>query len=236
MREGKINDWNDLAKLVDRQKREDWLYRGVTRNDHLLIPKIGRGGARGMGIGYDVKHERRLLNTFKKQVRPMVTPLPDTELEWMALAQHHGLKTRLLDWSESLLVAAMFATESGISAIKNFKTGEITDLPPVIYGIQTMPEAKADDDPFRLRKVKVFRPSHISPRIAPQQAAFTIHPAPQKKFTNKELYRWTLEIKGTLEIKLALESVGISRSSLFPGIDGLADSLNWQYKWGVLHG
>ncbi len=128
----------------------------------------------------------------------------------------------------------MFATESGVTVKFNWNTGDKIDIPPAIYGIQGLPEAKHDDDPFALEEVKVYRPAHISARIAPQQAAFTIHPKPQEAFNSDELVQWTLEIKGTLDMKLALDAVGISRASLFPGIDGLASALNWQYKWGTL--
>lgn len=236
MHKEQLGGWDDLARLADQQKRENWLYRGVTRHDHVLIPKIGRGGARGMDIAYDDNHERLLLELFRRQARPMVTSQPETDLEWMALAQHHGLNTRLLDWTESLLVAAMFATESGITILRNFETGEQIDVPPAIYGIRNLPEAKNSDDPFGLEEVKVFRPAHISPRIAPQQAVFTVHPMPQEEFDSDDLVRWTLEIKGTIEVKLALDAVGISRAALFPGIDGLAHALNWRYKWNVLRG
>ena len=234
MREDVITGWSDLTNLADRHKREHWLYRGVTRHDHNLTPKIGRGGARAMDFEYAENHERRLLEEFKRKARPMVQLRLESELEWMAVAQHHGLNTRLLDWTESLLVAAMFATESGITIIVNQKTGDRTDISPAIYGIQGLPEAKRDNDPFALEEVNFYRPAHISPRIAPQQAAFTIHPKPLEAFDSGELVRWILEIKGTIDMKLALDAVGISRASLFPGIDGLADALNWQYKWGTL--
>ncbi len=114
MREEHIRDWANLTNLADRHKRENWLYRGVSRRDHDLTPKIGRGGARGMDFEYNEDHERLLLEKFKRQARPLVQLQPGPELEWMAVAQHHGLNTRLLDWTESLLVAAMFATESGL--------------------------------------------------------------------------------------------------------------------------
>lgn len=236
MRKERLRGWDDLAKLADQQKRENWLYRGVTRHEHTLIPTVGRGGARAMDFDYDEDDERLLLDGFMRQARPWVTSRPETVLEWMALAQHHGLKTRLLDWTESVLVAAMFATESGVTILRDLKTGAQIDVPPAIYGIRELPEAKSDDDPFSLTEVKVFRPPHISPRIAPQQAVFTVHPEPQKEFDSEHLVKWILEIKGTLEMKLTLDTVGITRASLFPGIDGLAHALNWRHKWGVLRG
>jgi hypothetical protein len=234
MEEKTIEGWPHLVDLVDQHKRENWLYRGVTRRDHDLVPKIGRGGARATEFKYDESHEKFLFDEFKRQVRPMLQLQPTYELEWMAVAQHHGLSTRLLDWTESLLVAAMFATESGVTVSRNVQTGEQTDIPPAIYGIQQLPEAARKANPFGLKDVQVYRPPHISPRIAPQQAAFTIHPEPQKPLDHDGLVMWVLDIKGTVDMKLALDAVGISRASLFPGVDGLADALNWRYKWGTL--
>jgi FRG domain len=132
----------------------------------------------------------------------MVGSLPETDLEWMALAQHHRLNTRLLDWTESLLVAAMFATESGVTFLRDIQTGEQKRSPPAIYGIRNLPEAKKDEEPFGVKEVKVFRPAHISPRIAPQQAVFTVHPRPEEKFDSDDLVRWTLDIHGTIEMSL----------------------------------
>jgi hypothetical protein len=235
MKDEQLSGWGDLAELADNQKRERWYFRGVTQRDHALIPVVGRASARAPRFEYDEIQEKRLLNEFKRQARPLVTPQPDTDLEWLALAQHHGLKTRLLDWTESLFVAAMFATERGIT-VRRYNTGEEIDIPPAIYGIRNLPEAENGQDPFGLEEVKVYRPAHISPRIAPQQAVFTVHPKPKVQFDSDDLVRWTLEIKGTLDMKLALDAVGISRASLFPGIDGLAEALNWRHKWDVLRG
>ena len=169
-----LGNWPDLARLVHEHARENWIYRGVTQCDHELVPKIGRKDARkdeqGRDLPFDDLQERLLLEEFKRQARPMVQSKPNGELEWMAVAQHHGLKTRLLDWTESLLVAAMFATESGVTYEINLETRERIVLPPAIYGIRGLAEAKSDDNPFDFNEVKVYRPAHISPRIAPQLA------------------------------------------------------------------
>ena len=240
MKEEPLGGWPDLGRLVEEHKRENWIYRGVTQHDHRLIPTIGRKGARqdegGGDLPHDASQERLLLDEFMRQARPMIESQPETELEWMAIAQHHGLRTRLLDWTESLLVAAMFATESGVTYAINRETGETFVLPPAIYGIRGLPEAQPHDNPFDLDDVKIYRPAHISPRIAPQQSVFTVHPNPHEAFDHDHLVQWSMEIGGTIEVKLALDAVGISRASLFPGIDGLAGALNWRHKWGRLRG
>jgi len=242
MRDKKIKDWKELADLAYAHKHEHWIYRGVQRQDHELIPSIGRKDARAQALGlkYSLKLERLLLSEFQKQARPLAPIDPQGPLEWMALGQHHGLMTRLLDWTESLYVAAFFATEKGVtfertvSAHGSRLIKEDKPVYPAIYGVRDLPFASDQNDPFEITRVMAYRPAHISPRIAPQLAAFTIHPNPARPYKGRNVVRWTLEIGGTIDMREALDAIGISRASLFPGIDGMANSLNWKYKWDRL--
>jgi len=107
-----ISSWADLSEIVDHFSRHighDWLFRGVTNESYSLRPKIGRKSARAKAP-YRINDERAVLTMFKQQARAHVPGSP-TELEWLAIAQHYGLPTRRLDWTDSLLMSAWFAVE-----------------------------------------------------------------------------------------------------------------------------
>lgn len=231
-----ITTWSELAGLVEKYRANTWIFRGVDEAKHSLQPRIGRPGARkdmstGHDLPFDEVEELNMLARFQREVRPHVATLPRTRLihDWdlQAVAQHHGLNTRLLDWSESPLIAAFFAVEpSGL--INGVKTDAALYGVPCPYAIDSNTERWPDE-----HDVVAFYPPHLIPRIIVQRGLFTVHRMPDRPWEPRSLKKWVIPSDSCLALKLALSRAGINRASLFPDPDGIAAHINWLHKWGV---
>jgi hypothetical protein len=111
-----IDSWEALnsALFADTENkrthrfRSNFAYRGVSNKDYALKPGIARLVPPYPGM------EDNLLKQFKKYAARDVVER-DTDWHWLTVAQHHGLPTRLLDWSYSPLIATHFATANLVS-------------------------------------------------------------------------------------------------------------------------
>lgn len=229
-----INGWGELCRLVESRSsgsgRKGWIYRGQPCNWPLL-PGIARESNRKEEDSNELKEfspesERRLFRNFLRQSNVRINVTPRNELEWLALGQHYRLPTRLLDWTESLFIAAFFACEHG-GAKSDGKTKF-----PAIYAVRDLPEVPFGCDPFAYDGVGVVRPVHLEPRIAAQQGLFTLHGDPTATLNDErvECYLFTEPERVPYMIKLCLDVAGINRNTLFPDLDGLCEHLGWLYK------
>jgi hypothetical protein len=224
-----IRSWTDLARLAEETAGEDWIFRGEPSTRNPLRPGAGRVSREiesSRGRPFTEDDERAALTRFKADALPYLShpPPEDHDLEWLAVAQHHGMQTRLLDWTESLLIAAFFAVEK-VAA----------DRTAIIYGVRGLPIVEGSADPFSVPEVSVYRPSHITPRIAPQWSIFTVHPRPTLDFRKSGLVtQWHLPgPRNRAHIKFVLDSCGINYASIYPDLTGLARHIYWRYKWGM---
>lgn len=230
--DGVISSWLDLARLIDELARQkaNWIFRGEPSNTYELIPASGRQSGRSKAprtLKYRPDHERAALRRFKYDAQPYVGYTPQTDIEWLAIAQHHGMATRLLDWTESLMVAAFFAVEQAGSQ------GHA-----LIYGVWGLPILDPDEagDPFAVEQVSIYRPRHIDARISAQRSVFTLHPEPTRPFVHPGLRTWTISQTACRDLKIVLDACSVNYASMFPDIEGLARHVGWRYKWGMSQG
>ena len=158
-----------------------------------------------------------ILNLFRARATQHVSILPQTEWEWMALAQHHGVPTRLLDWTDNILIAAYFAVKdehSGDSAIYAFHEAPVIDISKY-------------HNPLEVDSVGRVYPPHVTPRVTRQAGLFTIHPEPTIPTISEAIERIIVESASRRHIKKMLFRLGVHEATVFPDLDGIARHIEW---------
>jgi hypothetical protein len=230
-----VASWPELAAWVESLHGEKGriVFRGEPSTDYDLLPKAGRVGRHAEAarrVPFKREDEMAALERFKKDARPFVAPEPRNDLEWLALARHHNVPTRLLDWSENPLVAAFFATQEAGSETES-------DTNAVIWFASGLPVISSLEgaSPFDIDEISIYRAPHVSPRIPAQYSVFTIHPDPTEPLTNKTCpaLRCCLIQAGACEhIRSVLDFCGVNWAALARDLEGLARDVSWRFKWG----
>lgn len=204
------------------------LYRGQAL-DKPLLPKIAR-----YNLVNIEEREKQMVDEFKRRSLHLIEYHPRNMWDWLALAQYHGMATRLLDWSENPLNALWFSIytksesmRSGYSVVWGFNVPS----PDIVNAADHI-------DPFEEGGTKVFKPNHIVKRISAQFGWFTIHKYnPDRKFIpfeeNKDysnrLFKIKVQASCFAECKKRLHNFGINSATMFPDIDGLAKHVEWLF-------
>jgi FRG domain-containing protein len=217
MTERCIKSFEELHQLVQSYSSTMAVFRGLGKASYELRPSVGWmkffGGARGL-------KERAMFESFKQRAIPFLEFRPETDWDWLALAQHHGLPTRLLDWTSNPLVAAYFAVQD-----------DDCQEDGAIYVLSGAPsiDVLRHPDPFTVSGVRRFVPRHITRRLIAQAGLFTIHPEPSTPISENTPGLERIIISRTMrrDLKVTLYRYGVHQASLFPDLDGLAAHIRW---------
>lgn len=220
------------------------VFRGHQSKNWKLIPYLYREQI------HDKRHaslnpkefEKSLLENFKIRAIPFLQHIPESELEWIVLAQHHGLPTRLLDWTESPLVAMFFAVDDFDNQDTKSDDAVIWSNTAFIYQGEPTQTLNDLDEQIAKRPNNIYFPRHMDSRITAQQGCFTIHTYQDSGFVSLEdqiaegaksnlLIKFKIPADCKKEIRIHLNEMGINHFSLFPDLDGLCRKIVWDLHY-----
>ena len=237
------------------RRRDTGVYRGASDASRPLLTSLDRLG--GIQPPHSkVELEEHILRNFIRYSRPHLDQArPHDEWELLVAAQHHGVPTRLLDWTYSPLVAAFFATRpvsNGAEADRAVwrldwqRVHRHFKLPPLALLIEDLDRAFGDGEqssPFRVfsRRTDPFacmiEPPSLDNRIVAQAATFTFMSARNQSFDAflaqqglaDTLTRFVIPASEVGRFRDQLDLVGIDERRLFPDLDGVATAIQRYY-------
>lgn len=256
MNDVRVESWSELLDRLFAgswqpelgRHRSPFVFRGLPDAAftlHTTLARLGEGSAH---------MENHLLRNFRKYAHRRIVER-DTLWHWLTLAQHHGLPTRLLDWTLSPLVAAHFATADvalsgrdaaiwmvdhrqahrllpgSLRAELEREGSDLFTVEMLAKAVPTLPDLDALAPPAF---AAFFEPPSIDDRIVNQFALFSVMPGPDScldDWLRAHPALWQRVIIPAAikwEVRDKLDQSNITERVLFPGLDGLSQ---WQKRY-----
>ena len=225
-------------------------YRGLPSKGMQLQPTLHRNGIQ-------VADERYLMNRFKQNAYEFLEERPQGEWEWMLLARHHGLPSRLLDWTENPSVGLFFSSEEppydkwdpsgALWCLLPNKLNEVAQIGedlPMFLDETSLSSPDEFLDTYRTQRIATLDSEvELSPaaaigirtskRIQAQQGVFTIHHASKKPLEEwgdgSHVWRLIIPQESKRAIRDELRRLGITDLTLFPDLDNVAKEARRSY-------
>ncbi|AIQ29305.1 hypothetical protein P40081_14945 [Paenibacillus sp. FSL P4-0081] len=211
-------------------------YRGQSDKTWKLEPSYARVSNR--------VSESNLIKKFKQSATMLLNPLPANEFNWLFIMQHHGVPTRLLDWSESPLTALYFCAsgeadkDGALWVLLPVELNKHSNIEPTYtYDIPSFedvllknysPESIAGETTSKLYPLAAIAPRN-STRMQSQLGAFTIDHRNDSTIENigdkKHVWRYIVPSSCKQSILEELSLLGISKFQLFPEMQSIGEIL-----------
>lgn len=261
----KINSLGELIELVTPKEtdpdsgrlRESAVFRGMPNKDWKLLSSLDRLGYPDQPPHLKSHLEEHLLRNFIRHARAYIKITPSELWEWLVIAQHRGLPTRLLDWTYSPLIAAHFAVLNGDPKIDrviwklNWKLiHEKFHVQPYVlnayefndelknHEISSLWNLMTESKEIKNSFVCLVEPSALDPRVVTQSAAFTISSDKTKsldsilmnKGLSHALVKYIIPSNRVDYIRDQLDICSIDERHMFPDLGGVASELTRYYS------
>ena len=213
-------------------------YRGQSDEKWKLLPSLAR---QENGLG----RESDLIARFKQNASLLLPSLPRNDWDWLTIMQHYRVPTRLLDWSESPLVALYFAvvphshSDGAVWVLEPTALNRASNIAPIdenyIPNLEDedilnnyLPGVIQSERVSRLQPIAIIGPRNTQ-RMQAQLGVFTImhrEPIPVEQVGNSEhIRKLIIPHCAKNELRRELKLLAIDKFQLFPDLQSLGDIL-----------
>ena len=241
----RVESWEAFLGYITRPPYSNWAFRGERDERWPLYSSLSRH-LQGFRISREAwpEQERRIIRIFKRKAHQFLDKPPDLDddFQWLALMQHHGAPTRLIDFTWSPYVAAFFALERTLGdgvvwAINPARVDSSRNFKPA----RTHPRLAGNFQRYYIKGDRRFiwmgEPHTMNQRLIAQSGTFAVPgvldvPVEDILSDNENIMAKFVMTQAVRETGMReLYRMNITFATLFPDLDGLARSMGYELEF-----